>query len=154
MVATGVGEVGAIISIADVAARVCLRLARFLNEVKDADETRSSLYKKATTLHDILKAVEIATRRRNVHVPTKPVSDDEGMILVMLTAALGRCESTVEKFEEKLGGLGRGGTEPKLLERAMLQLRLDVQGSGIARIERDIQADIAALHLLSTCFLP
>ena len=151
---SGVGDVGAIVSIADVAARVCLRIARFLNEVKDADKTRSGLYKKATALHDILKAVEAATRERNAQVHTKPVSDDEDGILEMLTAALDRCESTVKKFEEKLGGLGLGGTEPRWPERAMLQLRIDVQWSGIARLEKDIQADIAAIQLLFTCFLP
>jgi len=154
MTTMGVGEVGAIISIADVAARVCLRLGRFLNEVKDAGETRSSLHKKAAALHDILKVVDAATRKRNVHVHTKPISDDEGGILVMLTAALGRCESTVKKFEEMLGRLGGGGTEPNWLGRAILQLKLDVRGSGIAKIERDIEADIAPLQLLSTCFLP
>lgn len=154
MTAMGVGEVGAIISIADVAARVCLRLARFLDEAKDAGETRSNLHNKAAALHDILQVVDAATRKRNAHVHTKPVSDDEGGILEMLDAALRRCESTVMKFEEMLGKLGGGGTEPNWLRRAILQLKLDVHGSGIAKIERNIEADIAALQLLHACCSP
>ena len=150
----GVGEGGAIVSIADVAARVGFRLARFLREVKDASETRSSLHEKATALHDVLEAVEAAMRKRNAQVHTKPVSDDEREILVRLTAALDRCESRVKRFEEKLGGLGRGGTEPRLWERVTLQLKLDVQGPGIARVERDIQADTAVIQLQLTCLGP
>lgn len=150
----GVGEVGAVISIADVAARVGIRLARFLAESKDAGETRNSLHTTATDLREILTAIETATRKRSGQVQTKPISEDEDRILVILKAAVGRCESTVEKFEKKLGGLGRGGTELRWRERFALQLRLDVHQSGIARVERDIRADIASLQLLFTCFSP
>ena len=151
MVLTGVGDVGAIIGIADVATRVGLRLGRFLEDSKDAGETRSNLYKKVTDLQHILEAVRAATTERKGHVRTTPISDDEGRILKILTVALDRCKSTVEKLAEKLGSLGRGGTEPNWRQRAMLQLRLDVQGPSIVRIEKDIQADIEALQLLHSC---
>ena len=150
----GIGEVGAIIGIADVATRVYLQLAGILQEVKDADDTISSLRNKAKTFHDILKAVGAVTRKRTKNVNINPVSDDEACILWCLKAAVARSESTVAKFEQKLKELGRGDAGKNWLNSAKLQWKLNARGPAIARLECDIQANITGLQLLFTCFLP
>ena len=154
MVGTGVGDIAAIIGIADVATRMCLRIARFLEESRHSGEVLNSLRSRATALKEILEAVQKATKKRTDHVRTKPISDDEVGVWRVLSAAMVRCESTVEKFEAKLKSLGQDGKEPNFRQRAKLQLRLDVSGGGIARIEREIQADIKAMQLLVTCLSP
>ena len=154
MVGTGIGDIAAIIGTADVATRVCLRIARFLEESKHSGEVLSSLRSRATALKEILEAVQNATKERRDHVWTKPISDDEVGVWRVLSAAMFRCEASVEKFEVKLRSLGQEGKEPNFWQRAKLQSRLEVSGGGIARIEREIQADTKAIQLLVTCLSP
>ena len=154
MVGTGVGDIGAIIGIADVAIRACLRIARFIEESKHSGEVLSSLRSRATALKELLEAVRKAAKERTDRVRTKSISDDEVGVWRVLSAAVVRCVSTVEKMEAKLQSLGQDGKEPNLPQRAILQLKLEVSGGGIARLERDIQADIEAMQLLFTCLSP
>ena len=147
-------DVGAIISIADVASRVCLRLARFVNDASNVRETRNRLLTNAATLRGLLEAVRSSTSMRTSQLYVKPVNDEESAILECLTSALYRCESTVEELNTLLQELGGGVSEPNWLEQAMLQLRLDYRGSGIERLEKEIQQHIAAIKLLFECLSP
>ena len=144
-------DIGAIISIADVTTRVCLRLAQFIDDCRSAGETRETLRAKVTTLRGLLEAIKTATSGRALQLPTKPVSDNENEILTVLAKALDRCESTVEKLDGKLERLGNGGTKLSIRERVKLQATLDYQESDIQRIEKEIQADIAAIQVLFQC---
>ena len=150
----GIEYVGAIIGVADVAARACLKLARIIEESKESDETRSELYKKVNSLHETLTAIDISLRKRSGDVQTKPVSDDESRILQKLKSALERCDSTVASLEKKLVSLGAQGTGPNKLQRLALQMKFEVQGAGITKLERDIQVDLEAVQLLLTCLAP
>ena len=151
---TGIGDIASIIGVADVATRVCLRLARFLEEARHAGETRSSLYMRAASLHDLLKAVQVATTSRKAKIRTKPISKDEGQILEVLNSAINRCDLTVEKLEGKLKALGENEKGPNRWQRLKLQAKLDVSDPLIVRIERDIQADVASLQMLFSCLSP
>ena len=84
----GVGEVGAIIGIVDVATRVCLRLACFLQEVKDVGDTINSLRNKVMTFQDILSEVGAVMRKRSNNVDINLVSDDENRMLLLAAASL------------------------------------------------------------------
>lgn len=154
MVPTVVGDIGTILSIADVATRACLRIARFIDDMGDAGEKRSNLYTRVTTLGTLLDSVKSATSKRSEYIGTGSVSTDEDQILRKMHLTIGHCVSTMEKFEAKLASLGPSQKDPKWGQRAMLQLRFEVSGSGIARIERDIQADTETLQLLLTCLSP
>lgn len=151
---TGVEGIGAIIGIADVASRVCISTARFLEESRVAGETRSALYHKVTTLNSILEAVKTTATHREKQFREKPVSSHEDVILKVLGTALKRCKATMERLESKVTSLGSDTTVPNLLHRCMLQFRHQVSGPAIARIERDMQADIGSMQLMLTCLVP
>ena len=147
-------DVGAIISIADIASRVCLRLARFIDDAGNAGETRNRLFTKATTLRSLLEAVKTSTRQRKLQLRIKPVNDEENGLLECLTAALGACDTTIENLVTLLQELGGGVSAPNWFERAMLQLSLDYRASGIERLENEIQEHFEAIRLLSECLSP
>ena len=147
-------DVGAIISIVDVASRVGLRLAHFIDDASNVCETRNRLLTNAATLRGLLEAVRSSTSMRNRQLHVKPVNEEEGAILECLTSALCRCESTVEKLDTLLQELGGGVSEPNWLQRAMMQLSLDYHGSGIERLEKEIEQHIAAIKLLFECLSP
>lgn len=150
---TGVEGIGAIIGIADVATRVYLSTARFIQDCKAAGETRTRLYEKVTALNGVLEAVEtLLTARRNQS--RKPISYHEDDILKNLRRAMERCEGTVERLNEKVTSLGPGTREPNWRQRAILQLKLNVKEPEILRIERDMQADIGSLQVYLTCLSP
>ena len=150
----GVGEFGTIVSIADVATRVCLRLARFIDESKEAGATRNNLYMRLLAMHTLLETVKSATTERKDKIRAIPISADEGRILSRMGMTVDHCESTVQRLEEKVKSLGRDRRDTNWRQRLMLQLRLEVSGSSIERIERDIQVDTEALQLLFTCLSP
>lgn len=150
---TGVECGGAIIGIVDVAGRVGFRLAQFLHDVNEAEETRNTLYTKVAELEGIVRTVKTTVKARDQN-NQKPISEEEDAIRSLLLRAMCQCERTVQKFGEQIGWLGNVERRPRWWKTVALQIRLDVHGSTLARTERDIQADIASLQLLYTCFLP
>lgn len=151
---TGVGDIGTILSIADIATRVCLRLARFIDESKEAGATRDNLSRRLLTMNTLLETVKSATAERKDKVRLIPISVDEGRILSTMKTTVDHCESTIQRLEEKVKSLKQNQRDPNWRQRIMLQLRLDVSGSSIERIERDIEADTEALQLLFICLTP
>ena len=142
---------GAYIAIVEITGRVGRQLARFLDDSRHADRTRNQLYERANSLHGLLETVKAATSNRNSQLHEKAVGDDEGKMLDRLSAALKRCESTVDRMYKKLQKLGGGEKDPNWFERAMLQVKLDYQKSDIARMERELHSDTAAIQLLFSC---
>ena len=144
-------DVGAIISIADIAFRACVSLARFIERSRHARETRDKLQKKVDLLRGLLVAVTAATTAREGELDIKPVGDGEKVILKLLKLALERCKATVEMMTSSFQQLGSQGTELNRREQLRLQAKLDRQKSDVEAFEKDIDADIAAIQLLFNC---
>ena len=149
----GVESGGAIIGIVDIAVRVGLRLARFLHDVNEAEEARSTLYTRVAELDRIVNSVRTIVQTRDQDTQ-KPISDDEYAIRLTLLRAISRCEGTVQRFEQQIAQLGNIERRSRWWRSVALQIRLDVHENTLARTDKDIQADIAALQLLYMCFLP
>ena len=144
---------GALLGIIDIASRLGLRLARFLQEVREAKETSNGLLKQAATFRNVLSCVEKTLRNGGAYSQTN-FSNNEGLELRQLMKdALDHCKVTVTRFEKRLRSLGRD-TDPEWIKNFAYTWRSQAQASGLARSEADMKSDIAWLHLLLTCFSP
>lgn len=145
------------IAVVQVASKLCLSLAKFISEAKDANDTTSDLVKRVVTLHSMLEIVRgvLKTRASQRQArPFVPFDDDvEKGVWDQAEKVLQRCEGTVKRLEGELDSLGRGESK-SWAQLASLQLKLNVRDPAISRIEKDIDANVSAAQLMITCFQP
>lgn len=152
--AMGLEYAAAIVQVIDLSLRLSLKIATFVQETKDSNETRSDLYHQIKTFLDTIQSVQRTFSQREEQRNRRPLNKAEGEICKAVTNILVRCEGYMERFERKIKGLGGQFVEAGWLNRALLQLSLQVKGPAISKLERQITASISSLETLLACFQP
>ncbi|KAL2349975.1 hypothetical protein BJ546DRAFT_1070369 [Cryomyces antarcticus] len=146
-------HVASIATLIDFSLAISIKLAKFVYDAKDATKSKGDLFSKAAGLQQKLVAVGKTLETRKAQIEAKPVNPNEELILNTMKDTLELCMKTVERFEKKVQSLGTE-TESTWWQKAILQLRLEVRGSEIKKIEEKIDTNTASLQLLLACFEP
>ena len=150
------GIVSSVISIGDVAARLGLRIGRFLQDASEVDSSLKDLMLKKETLKGILETVgrTLKSRGRELQGLSKPVNEDELDIIWKLKNSLQHCEKTVHSFEAMLNVLGPSDQSLSRRGRWALQLKLDLKEAAIAKLEKSVDTDVLSLQTYSMLLMP
>lgn len=141
------------LAVIELSSRILLQTAVFVNEAKHASEVKGDLFAKVSDLHWTLEAVNGSLRKREQQMTAKTFSVDEAKILIGIREVLERCEQTVERFSTKIESFGRE-REIGWVQKAMLQLKLEIKSPTILNFEKSVDANIASLQVLMSCFEP
>ncbi|KAL2006461.1 hypothetical protein VTN00DRAFT_9129 [Thermoascus crustaceus] len=138
------------VSVTDIALRVAIQVSRFVQEVRNARESKFDFFLKVETFGDTIDAVRGVLETRKEKVGSKDVDSEEMTLLNAARNTLQFCERTLKKLEEKFRSLD-GTLGPGWIRNSVFALRLHITGPDITRLENLIDSGIASLQLLLPC---
>ncbi|KAH8593997.1 hypothetical protein B0O99DRAFT_688023 [Bisporella sp. PMI_857] len=146
-----VGAVSAAIQITAFAVNVGQKIATFINDSREIEETNGRILSSARNLQEAVDEVHQVLERRRIQNGMQPLADDEIKMWEKIEKALQQANATIEILSNKIERLGGGKTSPGAWRKGWMQMKAQIQGQTISHIESQIDNNIKSLQLMIPC---
>lgn len=146
---TGVEVVGVIsgaTTLLGVCAEFGVQLNRFVQRAKEADTFAIDLQLKLNQLRECVVAVKQAARSRQRQVGPGKQNPEELTVWKIICRILCRCQEKFNRYEKMLKGITLKKEPLGLLEKALLQRKIDAREPRLTQLEKTINRSLTDLN--------